>query len=70
MTIETSQEARELADLFTLGSGNLASSMALVVDIMDGKLTLPPCFNVKGGTPEQTKRAHDLALILAPKAVA
>ncbi len=70
MTIDLSHEAQELADLFTLGSGDPQRSALLVGDIASGQMTLPPCFNVKGGTPEQTKRAHDLALMLAPKAVA
>jgi hypothetical protein len=32
-----------------------------VDDIAGGKLRLPPCFNIKGATREQTERAHTIA---------
>ena len=62
---EPKTHGQELADLFTLGSGDSTLSAALVADISAGKLRLPPCFSVKGGTEEQTKRAHELARMLA-----
>jgi hypothetical protein len=55
---------QELADLFTLGSGDREHSAAIAEQIAAGKIRLPPCFNVRNGTPEQTARAHELARLL------
>ena len=55
---------KELAGLFNVGSDDMAHSTELAESIAAGKLRLPPCFNVKRGTPEQTKRAHELARLL------
>lgn len=56
--------AGELADLLALGGGDHARSAPLVTEIAAGRLRLPPCFNIRGGTPEQTRRAHELARLL------
>jgi hypothetical protein len=56
--------AEELTDLLAIGGGDRERAAGLVADIMAGKLCLPPCFNVRGGTTEQTARAHELARML------
>lgn len=56
--------AGELTDLLALGSGDRARAAGLVADIAAGRLTLPPCFNIRGGTAAQTGRAHELARLL------
>jgi hypothetical protein len=60
----TTGYAQELADLFTIGGGDRESSAALVVEIAAGRLRLPPCFDLRNGTAEQTARAHELARLL------
>ncbi len=55
----------ELTDLLTnFGGGDRERSKAIVPDIAAGKLRLPPCFNLRNGNHEQTKRAHELARII------
>lgn len=50
-----------VALLVAHGSGDREGSEKLVDDIAAGRLQLPPCFNLKNGTAEQTRRAHELA---------
>lgn len=62
----SAEMAMQLVDLFVAtGGGDREAAARLVADIAAGRLALPPCFNLKGGTKEQTERAHDLARLLA-----
>lgn len=47
--------------LMLIPGGDQARVAALVDDTAGGKLRLPPCFNIKGATREQTVRAHTMA---------